>query len=156
MPFILPTSLRGRLGSFSLAHYPQTSFLGTLDMPLLAIFIGAVMRWDLTFSLISRSWHGIDRQAALLIMCITTVTGSPQHGPVVLCNGPNEMRISSQYVFSHSAPPASSEIMTGIAKLLRYPHLVSSWKFSVTTALERNLTKGKPLVCWQYHHRDNQ
>lgn len=80
MPFILPTSLRGKLGNFSLVHCPQTRFSGTLDMLLLAVFVGAVVRWDLTFSLISRSWHGIDRQAALLIMYITTVTGSPKYG----------------------------------------------------------------------------
>lgn len=67
------------------AHCPWTSFLGTLDMPFLAVFVAAVVRWDLTFSLISRSWHGIDRQAALLLMCITNVTVSAQHGPGTCC-----------------------------------------------------------------------
>lgn len=46
--------------------------------------------------------------------------------PVVLCSGPIKMRISSQYVFFHSAPPASNEIMTEISELPHYPHSVSS------------------------------
>lgn len=49
MPLILPTSLGGKLGSFSLAHYLQTGFLGALDLPLLTVVIGAAVRWILLF-----------------------------------------------------------------------------------------------------------
>lgn len=71
--------------SFCLAHYPQISVLGTLDMPFLAIFVGAVVRWYLSFPVISRCWSGRDRQTTLLLMYITVVTEIPQHGPGACC-----------------------------------------------------------------------
>lgn len=49
MRLILPTSRGEKLGSFSLARYPQTVFLGALDLSLLTVVIGAAARWILLF-----------------------------------------------------------------------------------------------------------
>lgn len=128
-------------------------------MPVQVGFV-AVLMWDLTFSLVSRSRHSTGRQTALLLVYITGVTGSPQHGPgacwAMRWTWQNEDLFTVWFFFSHSALPASGEITTEIAKLSHYPHAVSSWKFSVARVLERNLTKDKPVVCWQYPHCANQ
>lgn len=54
-------------------------------MPFSAVFVGAVVRWYLTFSVISGYWNGRDRQTTLLPMYITVVTEVPQHGPGAWC-----------------------------------------------------------------------
>lgn len=82
------------------------------------------VRFDVS---ISRSWHGICCRLLFYLYVSPQWLGAhSMNQKLVLCNTANEMRISSQYVFSHCAPPASSGIMTGISKFSHYPHSVSS------------------------------
>lgn len=139
---ILTSSLTGKLGKFSLTPFSQAKIL-EIYVCLFWLFSSktAVVRGDLMFSLISRSWHGIDTQATFLSVLSWWKEAHSIDKEICAMQFTHNMNIFSQYVFFYSAPHTSREVTTDTSNLYNNPHSVSSRKFSFVIVLEIISTK---------------
>lgn len=109
---ILPASLIGKLGKFSLTPCSQAKILETyICLFWLLSSETAVVRGDLMFSVISRSWHGMDTQATFLSVLPWWREAHSIDKETCAMQWTHKMNIFSQYVFFHSAP-ASRKVTT--------------------------------------------
>lgn len=137
-------------GKFSLAPCSKVKILETY-VCLFWLFSSktAVVRGDLIFSLISRSWHGTDTPATFLSVLPRWREAHNTDKETCAMQWTHKMNIFFTYVFLHSAPLASRDVTTVTSNLYNNPYSVSSRKFSFVLVLEMNSSQVKPLACKQ-------